>query len=67
MPETGAGTKRVDTSKVFQRLEKILATVKISPTAVPEVAASMPKEPAKELAKEPAKEPTTPETPAQQP
>jgi hypothetical protein len=36
------GGKHVDGKEVFQRLEKILATVKISPTATPEVTASTP-------------------------
>src|SRR5271155_6173152 len=36
------GSKHVDSKEVFQRLEKILATVKISPTATPEVTASTP-------------------------
>ncbi len=44
-------TKHVDRDKVFDRLEKILATVKINPAA-PEVTAEAPV-------------PTTPETPAQ--
>jgi hypothetical protein len=52
-----SGGKHVDRDQVFKKLEKILATVKITPTATPEVAASTPKEP--------VKEPTTPETPAQ--
>src|ERR1022692_984440 len=37
--ETG-GTKHVDRGEVFQRLEKILATVKINPASVPEGTAS---------------------------
>jgi hypothetical protein len=36
------GAKHVDSKEVFQRLEKILATVKISPAATPEVTASTP-------------------------
>ncbi len=36
------GSKHVDGKEVFQRLEKILATVKINPTATPEVTASTP-------------------------
>jgi hypothetical protein len=43
--ETG-GTKHVDRGEVFQRLEKILATVKINPASVPEVTASAPAAPA---------------------
>ena len=35
-------TKHVDRDKVFNRLEQILATVKISPVAAPEVAAEAP-------------------------
>jgi hypothetical protein len=44
--------KHVDRDKVFDRLEKILATVKINPVAAPEVAAE-------------ASAPAAPETPAQ--
>jgi hypothetical protein len=40
--ETDEGGKRVDREEVFQRLEKILATVKINPVAAPEVTASAP-------------------------
>jgi hypothetical protein len=47
------GSKHVDREQVFQRLEKILATVKITPAAAPEVTASAPATP------------STPETPAQ--
>jgi hypothetical protein len=47
------GPKHVDREEVFQRLEKILATVKINPAAAPEVTASAPAGPA------------APETPAQ--
>jgi hypothetical protein len=36
------GGKPVDTKEVFQRLEKILATVKINPMATPETTASTP-------------------------
>jgi hypothetical protein len=36
------GGKHVDREEVFQRLEKILATVKINPVVVPEVTASAP-------------------------
>lgn len=39
------GTKHVDREEVFKRLEKILATVKINPVAVPEVTASAPAAP----------------------
>jgi hypothetical protein len=35
-------TKHVDRDKVFDRLEKILATVKINPIAAPEVTAEAP-------------------------
>jgi hypothetical protein len=35
----------VDREKVFQRLEKILATVKIDPVAAPEATASAPATP----------------------
>ncbi len=52
----GAGMKHVDRDKVFDRLEKILATVKIAPTVAapaPETTASIPATPA------------VPETPAQ--
>jgi hypothetical protein len=38
--ETDEGGKPVDRDEVFDRLEKILATVKINPVAAPEVAAS---------------------------
>jgi hypothetical protein len=54
---TETGTKDVDHDKVFGRLEKILATLKITPAAAPEVVASAPHEAPKEEA--------TPETPAQ--
>jgi hypothetical protein len=40
------GGKHVDPDEVFQRLEKILATVKINPTAAPEVTAAAPPAPA---------------------
>ena len=40
--ETDEGGKHVDREEVFQRLEKILATVKINPVAAPEVTASAP-------------------------
>jgi hypothetical protein len=40
--ETDEGGKHVDRGEVFQRLEKILATVKINPVTAPEVAASAP-------------------------
>jgi hypothetical protein len=53
---TGTATKHVDHDKVFSRLEKILATLKITPAAAPEVA-SAPHEAPKETA--------APETPAQ--
>lgn len=51
--ENEGGTKHVDRDQVFQRLEKILATVKINPAAAPEVTASAPVTP------------SAPETPAQ--
>ena len=51
------GTKHVDHDKVFSRLEKILATMKITPAAAPEVVASAPHEAPKDTA--------APETPAQ--
>jgi hypothetical protein len=54
--ETDEGGKHVDREEIFQRLEKILATVKIGPSTVPEVTASAPVTPT------PA---TTLETPAQ--
>ena len=54
---TETATKHVDHGKVFSRLEKILATVKITPAAAPEVVASAPQEAPKETA--------APETPAQ--
>jgi hypothetical protein len=54
---TETATKRVDHDKVFSRLEKILATLKITPAAAPEVVASAPGEAPKETA--------APETPAQ--
>lgn len=38
--ETDEGGKAVDRDEVFERLEKILVTVKINPVATPEVAAS---------------------------
>lgn len=46
--EGAAGMKHVDRDKVFDRLEKILATVKINPVAAPtpEVTASSPASPA---------------------
>jgi hypothetical protein len=47
------GSKHIDREQVFQRLEKILATVKITPAAAPEVTASAPATP------------SAPETPAQ--
>jgi hypothetical protein len=47
------GSKHIDREQVFQRLEKILATVKITPAAAPEVTASAPVTPG------------APETPAQ--
>jgi hypothetical protein len=40
--EADEGGKPVDRDEVFERLEKILATVKIKPVAVPEVTASAP-------------------------
>jgi hypothetical protein len=40
--ETDEGAKHVDREEVFQRLEKILATVKINPVAAPEVATGAP-------------------------
>jgi hypothetical protein len=55
--DTETATKHVDHDKVFSRLEKILATVKITPAATPEVVASAPHEASKETA--------APETPAQ--
>jgi hypothetical protein len=36
-PATETSTKHIDREEVFKRLEKILATVKINPVAVPEV------------------------------
>jgi hypothetical protein len=54
--EPDEGGKHVDREEIFQRLEKILATVKISPATASEVTASAPVTPT------PA---TTPETPAQ--
>jgi hypothetical protein len=54
---TETATKHVDHDKVFSRLEKILATLKITPAAAPEVVASAPPEAPKETA--------APETPAQ--
>lgn len=54
---TETATKHVDHDKVFSRLEKILATLKITPAAAPEVVASAPHEAPKETA--------APETPAQ--
>ncbi len=40
--ETDEGGKHVDREEVFERLEKILATVKVNPVTAPEVAASAP-------------------------
>jgi len=40
--ETDEGGKRVDREEVFNRLERILATVKINPVSAPEVTASAP-------------------------
>lgn len=54
---TEIATKHVDHDKVFSRLEKILATVKITPAAAPEVVASAPHEA--------PKEPAAPEAPTQ--
>ena len=54
---TETATKHVDHDKVFSRLEKILATLKITPAAAPEVVASVPHEAPKETA--------APEPPAQ--
>jgi hypothetical protein len=51
--ENQGNATHVDREKVFQRLEKILATVKIDPVAAPEVTASAPETPG------------VPETPAQ--
>ena len=51
--ENQGSAKHVDRDQVFQRLEKILATVKINPAAAPEVTASAPSTP------------SAPETPAQ--
>jgi hypothetical protein len=51
--ENQGGAKHVDREEVFKRLEKVLATVKINPAAVPEVTASAPATP------------SAPETPAQ--
>ena len=51
--ENQGGAKHVDRDRVFERLEKILATVKINPVAAPEVTASAPATP------------SAPETPAQ--
>jgi hypothetical protein len=47
---TETATKHVDHDKVFSRLEKILATTKITPAAAPEVVASAPHEASKEAA-----------------
>jgi hypothetical protein len=44
--EPDEGGKHVDRDEIFQRLEKILATVKISPATAPEVTASSPVTPA---------------------
>ena len=55
--ENETGGRHVNRDQVFQRLEKMLATVKINPTAAPEVAVTTPKDAPKEAA--------TPETPAQ--
>jgi len=54
---TETATKHVDHDKVFSRLERILATLKITPAAAPEVVASAPHEAPKETA--------APESPAQ--
>jgi hypothetical protein len=54
---TDTATKHVDHDKVFSRLEKILATLKITPAAASEVVATVPQEAAKQTA--------APETPAQ--
>jgi hypothetical protein len=54
---TETATKHVDHDKVFSTLEKILATLKITPAAAPEVVASAPHEAPKETA--------APETPVQ--
>jgi len=43
--ENQSGEKHVDRDQVFQRLEKILATVKINPPVAPEVTASAPTTP----------------------
>jgi hypothetical protein len=43
--ENQDGATHVDRDKVFQRLEKILATVKINPVAAPDVTASAPATP----------------------
>jgi hypothetical protein len=48
--EIEAGMKHVDRDKVFDRLAKILATVKISPVAAPEETASTPATPDPSLA-----------------
>jgi hypothetical protein len=40
--ENQGGVKQVDRAEVFKRLEKILATVKITPVTAPEVTASAP-------------------------
>ena len=53
---TETATKHVDHDKVFSRLEKILATVKVTPAAAPEVASAPHVAP---------KETAAPETPAQ--
>ena len=53
---TEAAAKHVDHDKVFSRLEKILATLKITPAAAPEVASAPHEAP---------KETVAPETPAQ--
>jgi hypothetical protein len=45
-----AGTKHVDRDKVFERLAKILTTVKINPVEAPEVTAKAPQTPPAEVA-----------------
>jgi hypothetical protein len=37
-PQTGDNVKAVDRARVFHKLEQILATVKVEPAVVPEVA-----------------------------
>ena len=62
--EIEAGMKHVDRDKVFDRLAKILATVKINPVVAPEVNASTPEtQPATPAPKPPQPSNTTASTP----